>query len=90
MCVVKTVTIREAQHNLAGILHEVKAGEVIEILRRKTPVARIVPITDSPPPDQPVSWDDHDTQMVSVWGGVSIEGVEETLHDLRGDVARVP
>ncbi|CAN5747632.1 hypothetical protein BH20VER1_BH20VER1_19370 [soil metagenome] len=80
----KSVTIREAQHNLAGILHEVEAGEVVEILRRKVPVARIVPISGSPHASDAVDWEDHEDQMAAVWGSASILHVQETLDDLRG------
>jgi len=80
----KTVTIREAQHNLAGILREVEAGGVVEILRRKSPVARIVPVGHPVGEGQPVDWEGHEDLMASVWRGASINGVDEVLDDLRG------
>jgi prevent-host-death family protein len=43
----RTVTIREAQHNLAEILHLVEAGEVVEIPRRTVPIARLVAVREA-------------------------------------------
>lgn len=84
MCVMKTVTVREAQHNLAGILREVEAGDVVEILRRKLPVARIIPVGHPGGQGQPVDWEGHEDLMSSVWRGVSVGNVVEVLDDLRG------
>ena len=38
----KTATIREAQHNFSALLRLVQRGEEVQVLSRKTPVARIV------------------------------------------------
>ncbi len=79
----KTVTVREAQHNLAGILREVEAGRVVEIQRRKLPVARIVPLKHGK--GKPViDWTDHEDLMAAVWKGAVLDGVEGVLDDLRG------
>jgi prevent-host-death family protein len=84
MCCVKTVTIREAQHNLAGILREVETGSVVEILRRKSPVARIVPVGHHGSTEEPVDWEGHEELMAAVWQGGCIHRVDEVLDDLRG------
>jgi len=80
----KSVTVRQAQHNLAGILHEVEAGEVVEILRRKLPVARIVPITHPAGEDGSVEWAGHGDRMASIWRGACIAMVDSVMNDLRG------
>jgi antitoxin (DNA-binding transcriptional repressor) of toxin-antitoxin stability system len=83
MCVMKTVTVREAQHNLAEILHQVEGGETVQILRRKNPVALLVPTRAAWGRQVPVDWDGHEKRMASVWGGVPIGGVDAVLDDLR-------
>jgi len=80
----KSVTIREVQHNLARVLHQVEAGHTVEILRRKQPVARLVPAATSSDIPEKVDWDDHGTRMASVWGGAVISAVDEVLDDIRG------
>jgi len=37
-----SATIREIQHNLASVLRVVASGEEVQILRRNTPIAKIV------------------------------------------------
>jgi prevent-host-death family protein len=84
MCNMKTVTIREAQHNLSQVLHAVEAGEVVEILRRKTPIARIVPIDERSDGSHTVDWKGHGKQMASIWGETIIASSDVVLDDLRG------
>jgi antitoxin (DNA-binding transcriptional repressor) of toxin-antitoxin stability system len=43
----KQVSVREAQHDLARVLALVEAGEEVEITRRQSVAARIVPATGS-------------------------------------------
>lgn len=81
----KTVTIRQAQHNLAGILREVETGSVVEILRRRSPIARIVPVGPAAGAVEPVDWEGHEDRMAAIWQGSSFRGVDEVLDDLRGD-----
>ena len=80
----KTVSVREAQHNLAKLLREVRGGRTVEILRRKVPVARIVPIGSGGSADVVVDWSDHAARMAEVWGQSSVAGVDSVLSDLRG------
>ncbi|NJL18859.1 MAG: type II toxin-antitoxin system prevent-host-death family antitoxin [Bdellovibrionaceae bacterium] len=80
----RSITIREAQHNLAKVLHEVESGESVQILRRKQPVARLVPVGMIAGPQTPVDWGEHETRMASVWRGVVVDRVDEILDDLRG------
>jgi prevent-host-death family protein len=82
----KVVTVREAQHNLAEILREVEAGKVVEIQRRKSPVARIVPLKYEAGRRRPlVDWADHKDLMAAVWKDASLDRVQDVLDDLRGD-----
>lgn len=79
----KSITIRDVQHNLAKVLQDVEAGEEIEILRRKTPVARIVPIPAAS--EEAVNWEGHDARMASLWSGKSVANLDSVLADLRGE-----
>lgn len=83
----KTVTVREAQHNLAAILRDVERGEEIEVVRRKKPVARISPIAPSAATEEPVDWSGHRDHWKRIWGEQPPGGAtaEELLDDLRGD-----
>lgn len=78
----KSVTVREAQHNLAKILKAVEGGETVEIVRRKVPVARL-----SPAPSVAAArtnWDGHSERLIGIWGTTQVEAVDDTLEDLRG------
>lgn len=84
-CSVRAVTIREAQHNLAEILHLVEAGEVVEIRRRSVPVARLVAVRGADDGgDGSVNWDGQEELMNQVRKGQAITGVDAVLDDLRG------
>ena len=51
-----TVTLKEAQANLAGLIAELKPGEEIVIIEKDCPVARLVAeLTDARKPRQPGS-----------------------------------
>lgn len=78
----KSVTVREAQHNLAKILKTVEGGETVEIVRRKVPVARLSP---SPSPKATrIDWNNHDERLAEIRGMSRVEAIDETLDDLRG------
>jgi len=81
----KAITIREAQHNLAKVLKEVESGGQVEILRRKIPVARLVPVRSPSGDAGLIDWGDHRERMVSLWGGKPVTGVGDVLDDLRGE-----
>ena len=78
----KTVTVREAQHNLAKILKSVEGGETVEIVRRRTPVARLSPVPDLDSPS--TDWDGHGDSLGAIWGSTQIAAIDETVDDLRG------
>lgn len=84
LCVMKSATIREVQHNLTKVLREVEAGKTVEIIRRKQPVARLIPLALSAHAPLLTDWDDHGARMDLVWEGSVVEGVDEVLGDLRG------
>ncbi|MEP7029186.1 MAG: type II toxin-antitoxin system prevent-host-death family antitoxin [Candidatus Eisenbacteria bacterium] len=44
------VKISDLKSGLSGYLHEVRRGEVIVVMDRKTPVARLVPYAPGPGP----------------------------------------
>jgi antitoxin (DNA-binding transcriptional repressor) of toxin-antitoxin stability system len=79
----KSVTVREAQHNLAKILKSVESGETVEIVLLKIPVARLSPVTVLE--QNSVDWSDHAEGLSAIWGGRQVGGLDETLDDLRGE-----
>ena len=66
----KQVTVRELQQNIRSVLQRVQAGEVIEVTRRRRPVARITPTSD---PDAPERWPDLAARTKSVFGSRKID-----------------
>ena len=83
----KTITVREAQHNLASVLRRVEQGEEIEVVRRKQPVARIVPVRSVTDVAETVDWSDLPARLDRIWKGRMAPGrsTDEILDDLRGD-----
>lgn len=79
----KSVTVREAQHNLAKVLKAVESGETVEIVRRNVPVARLSPVPQ--PGESSVDWSDHFERLSTIWGSKQVTGLDETLDDLRGE-----
>lgn len=80
-----TATIRQVQHNLAGVLRSVEAGEEVEILRRNRPIARIVPLNDPSRPD--VDWSGLRTWRARLFprGKVRGRAASEVIYEGRGD-----
>lgn len=85
MCVMRTVTVREAQHHLARVLEMIDDGEPVEIVRRNKPVARLVPIQSDAESGRPVSWAGHAERMRELWRGQSVSVMDEVLDDLRDE-----
>ncbi len=82
----KTVTIREAQHNLAAVLRRVEQGEQIEVIRRKQPVARIVPVRPVGDASGKIDWSDLPDRLNRIWKGAAAgRSTDSILDDLRGD-----
>lgn len=61
-----SISIRELQQNLKRVMARVERGQVIEVTRRRRPVARLAPMrpehADSP-------WPDLEARSRSVFGG---------------------
>jgi len=60
-----TVSIRELQQNLKRVLARVEQGQVIEVTRRRRPVARIAPM---PSIGSLAPWPDLDERARSIFG----------------------
>lgn len=82
----RTATIREAQHHFSALLRLVQRGEEIEVLSRKTPVARIVPSSPLDRQNVSVDWAGHGKRLKKLWKGRK-EGTptSKLLDELRGE-----
>jgi prevent-host-death family protein len=60
-----SVSVRELQQNLKSVMERVEGGQVIEVTRRRRPVARLVPIPKKKPH---APWPDLDARARSVFG----------------------
>jgi len=49
----KSIKVRDLQHNLGRVLDQVERGETVQVLRRNKPIARIVPL-ELPPEPKPL------------------------------------
>jgi antitoxin (DNA-binding transcriptional repressor) of toxin-antitoxin stability system len=78
----KSVTIREAQHELPRLLREVERGGSVQIRRRKNPVATLVPLASRDVAD---SWADHRERLQDLWKGSEVDVVDGVLADLRAE-----
>jgi prevent-host-death family protein len=80
-----SATIRQVQHNLAGILRRVEAGEEVIIRRRDRPVARMVPVQENE--IQTVDWSSLVPWRARVFPGARLPGkaVSELVSEDRGD-----
>jgi prevent-host-death family protein len=63
------VTVRELQQNIRRVLQRVEAGEVIEVTRRRRPVARLTATID---PRTPSPWPDLAARTRAVFGARTI------------------
>lgn len=83
----RTASIREAQHNFSALLRLVQRGEEIEVLSRKNPVARIVPVKTISLGTGKVNWAGHGLRLKKLWKGrkpVS-SSTDSLLDELRGE-----
>jgi prevent-host-death family protein len=78
-----TISIRELQQNLKGVMARVESGQTIEITRRRRPIARLAPL----PAGEPVSpWPDLDERTHAVFGDrVVTPGASAIVLENRGD-----
>lgn len=82
ICVMKTFSIMETQHNLARVLREVEAGYEVGITRRRKLVARILPVEGT----QETAFPDFNTRAEKVWGTTPAStSSDQLLDESRGD-----
>jgi len=78
-----TVSVRELQQNLKRVMARVERGQVIEVTRRRRPVARLTPARPTPTPRP---WPDLDARAQSVFGDrVIAPSASETVIEGRGE-----
>jgi prevent-host-death family protein len=78
-----SVSIRELQQNLKRVMARVERGEVVEVTRRRRPVARLAPVK----PTGPIrSWPDLEARTRAVFGDrVITPSGSEVVIEGRGD-----
>lgn len=78
-----TISIRELQQNLKRVMARVERGQVIEVTRRRRPVARLAPMR----PAGPVSpWPDLAARARAVFGNRLVTpGASEVVIEDRGE-----
>lgn len=78
----KTVSIMDAQHNLAKLVREVEAGRGLLITRRKKVVAQLT----APGREGAATFPDFKARAKATWGkGWRGAGSDELLREGRGD-----
>lgn len=76
-----TATVSQVKNGLSAYLRRVKAGETVLIVERKTPIARIVPLTDQTS-NSPMSSDSDRARIERlVAEGVAVRGRDEGAQD---------
>lgn len=77
-----TISIRELQQNLKRVLARVERGQVIEVTRRRRPIARLAPLSLGPK----APWPDLDERSYAVFGDrVVTPGPSAIVLENRGD-----
>ena len=59
-----TISIRELQQNLKRVMARVERGQVIEVTRRRRPIARLAPLSSGPRSP----WPDLDARVHAIFG----------------------
>jgi prevent-host-death family protein len=80
----KTATVREVQHGLAGLLSEVRKGQEFAVTKHGKVIARIVPATGT---QGPLRWPDSAERMKRLMSDAATEGAtpSEVVRELRGE-----
>lgn len=79
----KTVSVRELQQNLKRVMARVEQGQVIEVTRRRRPVARLTPVR---PSAARAAWPDLEARAKAVFGDRLVApGAAQGVLDARGD-----
>jgi prevent-host-death family protein len=77
-----SISIRELQQNLKRVMARVERGQVIEVTRRRRPVARLAPMR---PARATSPWPDLEARSRSVFGGrVLATGGADVVSEGRG------
>jgi prevent-host-death family protein len=80
----KTATVREVQHGLAGVLSEVQKGREIAVTKHGKVIARIVPAGQA---KGRLRWPDSAARMKQLVSGAKITGptASAIIGELRGE-----
>ena len=80
----KTATVREVQHGLAGVLSEVQKGQAFAVTKHGKIIARIVPATST---QGHLRWPDSAGRMKLLMSGAATQGAtpSEVIRELRGE-----
>ena len=79
----KSVSVRELQQNLKRVIARVERGEVVEVTRRRRPVARLAPVKRSRPVRE---WPDLEARTRAVFGDRTVTpGGSAVVIEDRGD-----
>ena len=78
-----TISIRELQQNLKRVMARVERGQVIEVTRRRRPIARLAPLRSAGPLSP---WPDLDERAHAVFGDRVVKpGPSAIVIENRGD-----
>ncbi len=78
-----SISVRELQQNFKRIMARVERGQVIEVTRRRRPVARLGPVRAAAPVSP---WPDLDARAQAVFGDrILTPGASEVLAESRGE-----
>jgi prevent-host-death family protein len=65
----KTVTLSQAKSKLDALLRLVATGQEVEIVERRRPLARLVPV-----PSDKVDWNETFAKLDAIWGKEALPG----------------
>ena len=80
----KTATVREVQHGLAGVLSQVQKGQEFAVTKHGKVIARIVPATQT---KGRLRWPDSAHRMKQLMSGATLIGAtpSEVIREQRGE-----
>jgi prevent-host-death family protein len=79
----QSVSIRELQQNLKRVLARVERGQVVEVTRRRKPVARLAPVSDE---GDTAPWPNLEARSRAVFGRrVLAAGGSDAVAEGRGE-----
>jgi antitoxin (DNA-binding transcriptional repressor) of toxin-antitoxin stability system len=80
----KTATVREVQHGLAGVLSQVQKGQEFAVTKHGKVIARIVPATQA---KGRLCWPDSARRMKQLMSDAKLVGAtpSEIIHEQRGE-----